>query len=146
MKISTKARYGMKAVVELAINYGQGPLSLRDIAQKYDISLSYLEQLISTLKKEGFVSGVRGKMGGYELTRAPSDIMVGDILKSLEHDFIITECGSSMLERDVKKCEYEEICKTKNVWIKLQHAIDQTLNGLSLEDLIREESTKEARQ
>lgn len=135
MKISTKARYGMKAVVELALHYGEGPISLKDIAIKYDMSFSYLEQLIAILKKAGYVKSIRGKMGGYELVTSPDKIMVGDVLRALEKDLSITDCGSSLLDNSLT-CDHENICVTKMVWFKLQKAIDETLDGLSISDLL----------
>ena len=92
MFFSTKGRYGLKAMVDLAIEYGNGPVSALSLAQRQDISTSYLEQMISQLKKAGLIIGSRGAYGGYELSRAPEDIYVGTVLRVLEGDTDLVSC------------------------------------------------------
>ena len=83
MKLSTKGRYGLKAMFQLALQYGEGPTPLNNVAQEQNISENYLEQLVATLKKNGFLESVRGAQGGYYLSKAPNEITVGNILRAL---------------------------------------------------------------
>ncbi|HRS21305.1 MAG TPA: Rrf2 family transcriptional regulator, partial [Clostridia bacterium] len=84
MILSTKGRYGLKIMYELALNYGEGPMSLKEVAQRQQLSETYLEQLIAHLKKAGLVKSIRGAQGGYELIRKPEEISVGEIIRTLE--------------------------------------------------------------
>ena len=106
MILSTKGRYGLKAAFELALNYGRGPLSLKNISQKYEISENYLEQILIKLKKKGYVETVRGVNGGYMLSDTPENITVGMILRTLEHDFTASGCLSG------EECSNESNCAT----------------------------------
>ena len=88
MRLSTRGRYGLKAMYQLACHYGEGPISLNSIAEEQDLSENYLEQLVATLRKEGLLNSVRGAQGGYMLAKPPEDITVGNILRTLEGDLV----------------------------------------------------------
>lgn len=115
MKLSTKGRYGLKAMYDLALNYGDEPVSLKSIAERQGISENYLEQLMANLRKAGLVRSIRGAYGGYLLSREPSKITVGDVLRALEGPIGLVDC---VLEQDAVKCLKYENCITRTVWEK----------------------------
>ena len=131
MKLSTKGRYGLKAMFQLAIYKNEGPVSLKTIASKQNISEQYLEQIFSSLKKSGLVKSVRGAQGGYLLGKEPKDITVGDILIVLEGPVSLSDC---VLDEDV--CENSGKCVTKVVWEKIKKGIDDVINSITLQDMI----------
>lgn len=132
MRLSTKGRYGLMAMFELAQKYGSGPMSLRRIAEKQNLSNSYLEQLFSVLKKDGLIKSVRGAQGGYLLADRPGNITVGHVLRSLEGDLSPSECtGDNNVE-----CEKEKECATKLVLMELKNSIDKVVDSITLEDMI----------
>lgn len=145
MKLSTKGRYGLKAMFQLAISQGDGPIPLKQIAEKQNLSENYLEQLFSTLKKDGLLNSVRGSQGGYLLSRPPEEITVGNVLRSLEGELSPSDC---ILDGE-NDCEREMICVTKNVWIKIKTSIDDVVDSITLKDMIEDnnnlikEKTKE---
>jgi len=130
MKLSTRSRYGIRAALDLAKNYGNGPLQIKAIAKTEDISNKYLEQLISILKAAGMVRSVRGPKGGYMLAKDPSEVTLGDIFKILEGPFVPVECLG-----DSSYCDKCGDCLMRPVWAKLQGAIDDVLDGMTLKDL-----------
>lgn len=119
---------------ELALNYGKGPISLRVIAQKQDLSDNYLEQLFSTLKRDGLLSSVRGPQGGYMLSRPPKNITVGDILRSLEGNLAPADCVGD----EEGECRKDDSCATKLVLLKIKNSIDEVVDSITLEDMIRD--------
>jgi Rrf2 family protein len=129
MILSTKGRYGLKAVYELSANYGLGPVSIKKISEKYGISESYLEQLFAKLKKNGYIETVRGPQGGYMLSREPKDITVGMILRTLEGDISTAECTS----REV--CSRESICATRVIFEKIEKSINDVIDNITLADM-----------
>ena len=131
MKLSTKGRYGLKAMFQLAIYKNEGPVSLKTIASKQNISEQYLEQLFSSLKKSGLVKSVRGAQGGYLLAKDPSDITVGNILTVLEGPVSLSEC---LIHEDI--CKNSGICVTKVVWEKIKKGIEEVTNSITLQDMI----------
>lgn len=135
MKLSTKGRYGVKAMVDLAVNYENGLVSLKSIAIRQGISENYLEQLFAILKKDGLVKSVRGAQGGYKLSSSPSEITVGSILRALEGSFAPSDC---IEEDEPKDCENYNKCITKILWIKMRDSINNVLNSTTLKDLIDE--------
>ncbi len=137
MKLSTKGRYGLMAMYQLAIAYGEGPISIKSIADEEELSENYLEQLFSTLKKDGLIVSSRGAYGGYMLSRHPKEITVGDILRSLEGENYPAECVSS----DGFECKKEEMCATKLVLAKLKSGIDQVIDSITLQDMVEESTT-----
>ncbi|WP_312811415.1 Rrf2 family transcriptional regulator [Sedimentibacter sp.] len=135
MILSTKGRYGLKAIFELALNYGSGPVSLKKIAEKYDISESYLEQLFAKLRKGGYIDTVRGPQGGYFLARKPDEITVGMILRTLEGDITTSECISKEV------CSRESICATRVILEKIENSINNVIDNITLADMYEERKT-----
>ncbi|NLM06993.1 MAG: RrF2 family transcriptional regulator [Tissierellia bacterium] len=134
MKISTKGRYSLKAAGILAESYGEGPMNVKAISEKGNISESYLEQLLSSLRKSDIIETVRGAQGGYLLKKQPSEITVGDVLRAAEGDISPTECTSDGFQND---CVND--CITKKVWEKLKLGIDGVVDSITIEDLINKE-------
>ncbi|MDR3262925.1 MAG: Rrf2 family transcriptional regulator [Clostridiales bacterium] len=130
MKLSTKSRYGLNACYYLAAEYDEGVngVPLKRLSSLTGISESYLEQIISLLKKSGIIAANRGAQGGYYLSKQPSEIVVGDIVRALEDNLEIVGCINT-------GCVSGLNCKTKGVWEKVYNAINQTLNGIKLSDL-----------
>jgi len=135
LRISTKGHYGVQAMFELAQHYGTGPVSLRAIAERQEISEHYLEQLIAGLRKAGLVSSVRGAQGGYILARDPADIKVGDIVRVLEGPIAPVECVN---DNETDHCLRSEFCITRGVWEKVKDSIEDVLDSISLADMCRE--------
>lgn len=138
MKLSTKGRYGVAAMYDLALHYGQGPISLKSVAQRQGISEHYLEQLMGTLRKAGYVKSVRGAQGGYTLTREPAAITVGDIIRIMEGPIAPVDCLLAEAA-DNKYCLRAGHCVTRGVWAKVRDSIAAVLDGISLADLAKEE-------
>ncbi|MDR3592972.1 MAG: Rrf2 family transcriptional regulator [Negativicutes bacterium] len=138
MKLSTKGRYGVAAMYDLAMHYGQGPISLKSVAERQGISEHYLEQLMGTLRKSGYVKSVRGAQGGYTLTRSPALITVGDIIKIMEGPIAPVDC---LLTEgpDNDYCERATFCVTRGVWAKVRDSINTVLDSISLADLCRDD-------
>lgn len=133
MKLSTRGRYGLRAMHDLALRYGEGPVSLNSIADRQMISLPYLEQLMAKLRKAGLTSSSRGAQGGYELTKPPEDITVGDIVRVMEGSFDPVQCLSS--DFDDEDCEQLEDCVVRFVWKKLRDCTNRVLDSINLKDL-----------
>lgn len=131
MKLSTKGRYGLMAMFQLALDYGQGPISLKYIAEKQELSENYLEQLFSNLRRDGLLNSVRGAQGGYMLSRAPKEITVGQVLRSLEGNLAPADC----LLHD-NDCTKEEGCATKQVMLRIKQGIDSVVDSITLWDMI----------
>ncbi len=140
MKLSTRGRYGLKAMFDLAQHAGEGPISLKSIAERQDISEHYLEQLVSGLRKTGLVKSVRGAQGGYILGREPSKIRVGDIIRVLEGPIAPVECVS---EEDPECCEKADYCVTRTIWEKVRNSISEVLDSITLADMIQDAAKKE---
>jgi len=138
MKLSTRARYGTRAMLELAINYEQGPIFLKNIAEKQEISFRYLDQLITPLKAAGLVKSIRGKGGGYILARHPSQIRLIDIIQVLEGSIAMVDCVD-----DPEDCHRVDFCATRDIWIQLKEAMVNILKSVTLEELVRQQKEKE---
>lgn len=132
MKISTKGRYALRLMIDLAINNDGNPVSIRDIAARQEISDKYLEQIISTLHKAGFVKSSRGPQGGYKLTRKPGEYTVGMILRLTEGSLAPVAC----LEDEVNQCDRQDCCATLILWKKLNDAIEGVVDSVTLADLV----------
>lgn len=135
MKLSTRGRYGLKAMFQLAQHYGEGPIPLNSIANEQDLSENYLEQLVSTLRKAGLLNSVRGAQGGYMLAKPPKDITVGSVLRVLEGDIAPADCVID----DTSGCEKEEGCVTKLVWMRIRDSINNVIDSISLQDMLDEQ-------
>ena len=136
MKISTKGRYGLRAVLDLAINGETEAVSLSSIAQRQHISVSYLEQLVSKLRKAGIVNSIRGAQGGYVLAKAANEISVGDVLRALEGDLHPVDCAEVSGGESI--CESAQLCVSKFVWKRISDSISQAVDTLMLSDLANE--------
>lgn len=134
MKLSTKGRYGLRAVVELALCDEQ-TVSLNQIAQRQAISLRYLEQLMAKLKKAGIIKSIRGAQGGYFLAKSPEKISVGDILRALEGNLNPVDCAEVGGETP---CDGADLCVTKYVWKRISDSINDTVDRIMLSELITE--------
>jgi len=131
MKLSTRTRYGIRAILELAKNDGNRPLQIKMIAQRQDISVKYLEQLMTILKSAGFVRSIRGSKGGYLLARAPNEIRLNEVFNCLEGLVTTVECV-----RDSNYCQRTTDCVTRQVWTQVQNAIKNVLQSITLQDLV----------
>ncbi|MGN0334549.1 MAG: RrF2 family transcriptional regulator [Lachnospiraceae bacterium] len=135
MKLSTKGRYGLRAMIDLAVHGEKEAVSIASIAARQQISESYLEQLIPKLRKAGIISSVRGAGGGYILARPADEISVGDILRALEGSLDPVDCAGLP---GASGCEGAQSCVTKYVWQKINESINQTVDGIYLNELIEE--------
>ena len=142
MKLSTKGRYGLRAMLDLALNSECEAVSIASISARQHISESYLEQLIAKLRKAELVSSVRGAGGGYKLARKPEEISVGDILRALEGNLDAVQCPGLQEEQG---CSGSDLCVTKFVWKKINDSINQTVDEMKLSHLVEEsKSVKDA--
>lgn len=139
MKLSTRGRYGLKAMFDLAIHDGEGPIPLKNIAERQRVSDHYLEQLIAELRKSGLVKSVRGAQGGYMLAHKPSAITVGDIIRVLEGPLGPSDC---VLENEPVLCNNADHCVTKTVWEKIQISISDVIDSITLQDMLNDYKKK----
>ncbi len=131
MKISTRGRYGTRMMLDLAAHHDQGPTPLREIANRQDLSVKYLEQLIIPLKAAGYIRSVRGARGGYTLAKKPDKINVGQIIKVLEGGLSLVDCVE-----DPKVCEREKNCPTRDIWLRMSERLMEELSSLTLSDVL----------
>lgn len=131
MKISTKGRYGLRLMLDLAVHCDSGLVPLRDISSRQKISEKYLEQIMMLLNRAGLVRSVRGSQGGYMLARPAESITVGDVLRTMEGSLAPVDCVAG----DAPSCGMAETCVTIEVWRKLKDAIDQVVDSITLADL-----------
>ncbi|NKB32260.1 MAG: Fe-S cluster assembly transcriptional regulator IscR [Pseudomonadales bacterium] len=136
MRLTTKGRYAVTAMLDLALHKNQGPISLADISQRQAISLSYLEQLFSKLRKSALVNSVRGPGGGYELERQSEAIYIAEIIDAVNESVDTTKCGGA------GDCQGGEICLTHYLWEDLSDQIHTFLEGISLADLVAKSEVK----
>jgi Rrf2 family protein len=132
MKLSTRARYGVRMMLELALNYGKGPTYLREVAEKEDISEKYLSQLALALKSANLISSERGMKGGYVLKRSPEEINLREIVEALEGKLNLVPCLNNPAV-----CNRVSLCVTREVWKKVDQAVIVTLEKITLGDLVR---------
>lgn len=132
MKISTKGRYALRLMLDLALNNTGEPVRIKDIAARQEISDKYLEQIISTLNKAGYVKSIRGPQGGYRLAKEPEKYTVGMILRLTEGSLAPVSC----LEEDVNTCVRQETCVTLRLWQMLNIAISDVVDKVTLADLV----------
>ena len=136
MKLSTKSTYGLRAMVNIAMAKDEGAVSIKEISKREGISGVYLEQLLNKLRRKDLVKSVRGPSGGYMLSRPPRRITVADIVKTLEGSITPVDCASGREGRNVV-CRHKSTCTAKTVWTKLAKAIEDCLESVTLEDLLR---------
>ena len=138
MKISTKGRYALRLMLDIAMSETGQPVSIKEIAARQNISDKYLEQIISVLNNAGFVLSIRGAQGGYRLTRKPSEYTVGMILRLTEGSLSSVAC----LEEGAPLCERMEKCATVEVYKRLNAAINGVVDGITLADLVEWQENK----
>ena len=132
MKVTTKGRYSLRVMADLALNSNGQYITSKEIAKRQGISNKYLEQIIAMLNKAGYLETARGTAGGYRLAKKPSEYIVGDILKATEGDLTPIDCLT-----EEKKCIRQKNCKTYSFWKGLDNAINEYVNSKTLEDLIK---------
>ena len=131
MKISTKGRYALRLMLDIALNDAKTPVRIKDIAERQQISDKYLEQIVSSLNKAGFVKSLRGPQGGYRLTKKPEEYTVGMILRLIEGSLAPVAC----LDDDINNCTRADRCPTLILWEKLYDAISEVVDNITLADL-----------
>lgn len=137
MKLTTKGRYAVTAMLDLALHAQQSPVPLADISQRQGISLSYLEQLFSKLRKKGLVDSARGPGGGYRLSRAAAEIAVAEVITAIHEHVDARRCGG------LENCQNDQTCLTHELWEDLSNQIYDFLNGISLGDLVQRRGVQE---
>ncbi len=137
MKISTKSRYGTRAMMDIALHGDTGPSMLKDIAERQDISPKYLDHILSSLRKAGLVKNIRGKGGGYTLTRPAYDINMKDIIMAVEGSLAPVECVDNP-----DLCNRVRMCSTRDVWAKMKEAMEDVLAATTLQNLIENQNKK----
>ena len=130
--MSTRGRYALRVMVDLAQHQGQGLTPMKDVAQRQQISLKYLEKILPVLTKHHYISGTHGKGGGYRLTRAPEEYRVGDILRLTEGDLAPVSC----LEPGAAPCQQRERYPTRSMWCELGRRVNEYLDSVTLADLM----------
>lgn len=130
MKLSTKGRYGVKAMVDLAINYGEQPISIKSISERQAISEYYLEQLFSSLRHAKLIKSIRGAQGGYILNRAPEEITIYDVINVLEGPIEVSDCIED------GACNKIDCCATRLLWKKIKNSIDSVTSSITLKDIV----------
>nr|WP_325190861.1 Rrf2 family transcriptional regulator [uncultured Selenomonas sp.] len=136
MKLSTKGRYSVTALYELALHYGEGVVPLRTIAQSQGISESYLEQLMAPLRRAGLVESVRGAQGGYALALPPSKVTIGQIITAVEGPIALVDCLLTSAEAVDQSCVRASECVTRKIWEEVCDSINHVLNNIALSDLL----------
>lgn len=136
MKVSTKGRYAIRLMLDIAENSRNGNVSLKDVSKRQEISLKYLEQIVNMLSKSGLVRAQRGSQGGYKLQKPAEDITIGDILRVTEGDIAPVAC----LETEKNTCSRAAICPTLSFWEGLYKVVNEYLDGTSLAELIQKNS------
>lgn len=140
MKLSTRTRYGLRAMVELASQHTTKPVMVRKIAERQAISKKYLDIIFTTLKLAGLVRAIRGAAGGFLLTRPAEEIRISEIVEALEGTLSPVECCSSP-----QVCDRADICAARDLWVELETAIRNTLESLTLADLVARQEARDAR-
>lgn len=133
MMISTRGRYSLRVMIDLAEHFSEGFIPMKEIASRQGISLKYLERFVPALSKSGFIEGVQGKGGGYRLTKNPEEYTIGEILRVVEGNLAPVSC----LECGAEPCAREKECRTILMWKNLQKVINEYFDGITLKDLMR---------
>ncbi len=137
MKLTTKGRYAVTAMLDLALHAQESPVPLADISQRQGISLSYLEQLFAKLRKKGLVDSARGPGGGYRLSRVAAEIAVAEVITAINEHVDARRCGG------LANCQNDQICLTHELWEDLSNQIFNFLNNISLGDLVHRRGVQE---
>ena len=139
MKLSTRARYGTRALLDLTRHAGEKPVQLKEIAGRQNISLHYLEHIITPLVGAGIIRSIRGARGGLKLTRHPKDVKLSEVIQLLEGTIAPVDCIGNP-----ESCDRADLCVTRDVWCEMKKAIDATLDSVTLQDLVEKQKRKEA--
>ena len=137
MKLSTRGRYGTRALLDLALHGGKEPVPLKDIARRQQISLLYLEHIITPLVAVGMIRSTRGARGGVQLAKPPQEIKLSEVIGVLEGSIAPVDCIN-----DPETCSRSELCATRDVWIELKKAMDGVLESKTLQDLVQMQKKK----
>src|SRR5689334_21807053 len=137
MRLTTKGRFAVTAMIDLAMRDGRKPVTLADISERQKISLSYLEQLFGKLRRRELVSSVRGPGGGYQLVRKTDEVSVADIIRAVDEPIDATQCGGR------ENCKGDRKCITHDLWASLNDKIFEYLNGVTLEQLVAKAKIQE---
>lgn len=137
MRLTTKSRYGTRLIIDIALNAKNGPVRLSEISKRQSISLKYLEKLIRTLKKAGFVKSLRGPYGGYLLAKSVEDISVGDVVRVLEGSEAITDCSEVDNDKICGVCSRAGECLTQWIWMETSKAMFEKLDSFNIGKLIK---------
>jgi Rrf2 family iron-sulfur cluster assembly transcriptional regulator len=140
MRLTTKGRYAVTAMLDLAINHNRGPITLADISQRQGISLSYLEQLFSRLRKQGLVDSTRGPGGGYRLSRSADTIAIEEVISAVDETVDATKC------RGQKNCHDARACLTHQLWTDLSEQIREFLSGITLAQVLNKRSQEVSKE
>jgi Rrf2 family protein len=141
MKLSTRGRYGTRVLLDLALHQGEGPVLLRDIAQRQEIPPKYLEHVITPLIAGGMVRSARGAGGGVSLAKAPEDIKLSEAIKLLEGQIALVDCVTNP-----EICSRSELCVTRDIWCEVKEAMNGVLDSTTLQDLLERHRKKEQPQ
>ena len=131
MKLSTRSRYGTRLMLDMAEHYNDGPIHLMTIAQRQEVSVKYLEQIIIPLKKAQYIKSVRGPKGGHALAKPPEEITVGEIVAVLEDGMSLVECS-----HNGDSCQRSPFCPTRHIWREVSQAMFERLGAITLADLL----------
>jgi Rrf2 family protein len=137
MQLSTKVRYAVRAMIELALHYDQGPQHLKEIARRQEISEKYLEQIMRQLRAQGYVNSKKGSCGGYFLAKPPREITVYDLVQAMEGPLVLVACIDNP-----QACSRLNICAARDVWSRFNDHIARELSSTTLADLAREQKNK----
>lgn len=142
MKISTKGRYSVTALYELALRYGQGPVSLKSVAKSQGLSENYLEQLMVPLRRAGLVKSIRGAQGGYVLAQEPAKITIGSIITTVEGPIAVVDCLLADAEAADQPCARACDCVTRGIWEQVCDSISNVLNSITLQTLLDNDKSR----
>jgi len=137
MKLSTKGRYGTRAMLDLALHYGDGPILLKDVARRQEVSERYLEHVVTPLKVAGLLNSVRGAGGGFTLAKPPSQIRLSEIIQAVEGSIAPADCVD-----DPKVCPRANFCAARDIWTEMKKAMSGVLESTTLEDLAQRQIEK----
>ncbi|HEX9872888.1 MAG TPA: Rrf2 family transcriptional regulator [Deferrimonas sp.] len=137
MKLSTKSRYGLRALFDMAYHSGNLPVQIKDISRRQAISPRYLEQIFQDLKKGGLLKSKRGPQGGYSLSRKAEEITVREIILAAEGEMALVDCASES-KKDKKSCDFDSHCVTQQVWSEASRRLNDYFDSVTLQDLCEE--------
>lgn len=141
MKLSTKGRYGVRLMLELALHYGEGPIPLKEIAERQDISEKYLGHLIPSLKASNLINSTQGAYGGYSLAKPPQDITLDEVIGALEGNIVLVECVNKS-----DFCDKTDTCVTREIWKEMTEKMMECLKDTDLQELVNRKKQKQDSQ